>query len=405
MCGTAQAYAWRGRGTRRVRFYERALAARPGMKEALLGLAYLDLADGDTAKSAGAVDASSAAIPTDPEVVEVPASRSARAGRHWVQVGLGGRGRLRTRTGCSTYRAEGGSGAPGAHAISASVSRIRDLDGPRRPANRTPGRPKPTSCTGSSGGQPRAGHRGELRLGAARLTDDAGNERTMGDRGISYQFPMASWTGRAAVARDPSSTRRASCDNEIDVTSLTFAASGMVSPICASRRTARLRRLLGRRIRGSQRRRRPLVRVEMAAALALAGRRSPAYLDFSEDLDNGYFDPQDLIAAVASSPLSDGYDRRCRAGSYETAVEAGASVVHAARREPPANRCWNVFGLGRLASAARVSHSSSSRSSANSSTASGPGFHSISGGMRLRCDDRGLAWASPSGFSSPRTTR
>ena len=76
------------------------------------------------------------------------------------------------------------------------------------------------------GWQPTPRHRGELRLGATGLSDSTGGERTTGIGGLSYSFPMAGWTGRAVFARDPFLYSPLILDNAIDVTSLTFGASG-----------------------------------------------------------------------------------------------------------------------------------------------------------------------------------
>lgn len=379
LCGTAQAYAWRGRGREARPYYERALAAQPGMKEALLGLAYQDLADGDTAKALERSNALSASDPTDPEVVEL-GKQVRRARAPWVQVGWDGADDSDENS-MNTYRAEGGFALPARLDLRFGLAHS-DLDGTvpsTPPPGLVDGDGSADSLYGVLGWQPRAGHRGELRLGASRLTDSTGAARTTGIGGISYQFPIVSWTGRAAVARDPFLYSPRILDNEIDVTSLTFAASGMVSPHLRVEANAGFGDFSDGNARTTAGAGLWYVWTWPKRSLSTGG--MVRYLNFSENLDNGYFDPQDLIAVVASL-RSEGAIGGSR-WTYETTVEAGVqSFTHdgvKASGEP----LWDVFGLV----AWPLPHGLSLQffgEFSNSSAASGPGYHSISGGLRLR---------------------
>jgi tetratricopeptide (TPR) repeat protein len=374
LCGTAQAYSWRGRGKDARPFYERALAAEPGMKEALLGLAYVDLEDGDSGKALERSNALKVRYPEDPEVAELEkAVRRARAS--WVQVGWDGANDSDDNR-MNTYRAEGGFALPSRMDLRFGFAHS-DLGGP------TPSDPgadgAASSLYGVLGWQPRAGHRGELRLGAMRLTDDAGGERTVGIGGLSYQFPIAAWTGRAAAARDPFLYSPRILDNAIDVTSLTFGAAGMVSPHLRVEANVGYGDFSDGNSRFSADG--GLWYVWRWPKRSLSAGGVVRYLDFSEDLDNGYFDPQQLIAAVLSV-RSDG-SIGSSPWTYEAAVDAGAQSFTHDGAKASGEPLWDLYGLV----ARPLTHGLSFQIFAtfgNSSTASGPGFTSLSGGVRLR---------------------
>ena len=374
LCGTAQTYAWRGRGREARPYYERALAAQPGMKEALLGLAYLDLADGDTAKALERSRALNASDPKDPDVIELD-KQVRRARAPWVQLGWEGADDSDDNR-MMTYRAEGGFALPARMDLRFGLTHS-DLDGPKTAGADSQG--QTTSLYGVLGFQPRAGHRGELRLGAMRLTDDADNDRTMGIGGISYQFPMASWTGRAAASHDPFVYSPRILDNEIDVTSLTFAASGMVSTHLRVETAAGYGDFSDDNTRLSAGAGLWYLWKWPKRSLSLGG--MARYLDFSEDLDDGYFDPQNLIAAFVSV-RSDGTIGDSL-WSYETALEAGAQSFTQNTAKATSEPLFDVFGLVTWPLPHGLALQFFAEFS-NSSAASGPGFHSISGGLRLR---------------------
>ena len=374
LCGTAQAYAWRGRGREARPYYERAVAAQPGMKEALLGLGYLELEDGDTQGAFERSQALNVIAPDDPEVVEL-AKQVRRARAPFVQIGWDG-SRDSDDNVMNTYRAEGGLALPARTDLKLGYAHT-DVHGP------VPGNDNANggadALYGILGWQPKPGHRGELRLGAMRLTDSVGSERTTGIGGLAYSFPMAEWTGRAALARDPFLYSPRILDNAIDVTSLTFGASGLATPHARIETNAgygdfsdgntRLSADAGAWYRMSWPKRTLLVGGVVR------------YLGFSDELDNGYFDPTWLIAAMLSV-RSDGSIGTSR-WQYETALEAGAqsfSLHGAATSHEP---LFSVYGLVARPLGHGVSFQVFAAFS-NSSAASGPGFSSRSGGVRLR---------------------
>lgn len=374
LCGTAQAYAWRGRGREARPFYERALAAQPGMKEALLGLAYLDLEDGETGAALERANALTASDPDDPEVAQLRKDVH-RARAPWVQVGWE-RMDDSDEIAMNTYRAEGGLALPARTDLRLGISR-NDLHGPT--LTDPDANARADALYGVLGWQPRRGHRAELRAGATRLKDSVGAERTVGTGGISYAFPMAGWTGRAAVARDPFLYSPRILDNAIDITSLTFGVSGMASPRTRIEASAGY----GDFSDGNAR-----VSVEAGAwYLGRSARRSllaggvVRYLDYADDLDNGYFDPSGLVAALLSL-RSDG-SIGASAWEYESSVEAGAQSYTFDGVKTSHKALWNAYGL----IAHPLPHGVSFQIYAgfgNSSTASGPGFTSRTFGIRWR---------------------
>ncbi len=375
LCGTAQAYAWSGHGRAARPYFERALAAQPGMKEAIVGLASSDLEEGEPGAAEARLNGLNANDAADPEVVELrKAVKHARA--PWVQVGF-----ERTEDSedivMNTYRAEGGLGLPARLDLKVGYAH-NDL---REPT------PAGADATGNADGlygvlgwQPRLGHRGELTVGATRLTDSGGAERTIATGGLAYAFPMATWTGRAAISRDPFLYSPRILDFAIDIRSVTFGAYGMPSP--HSRIEANVG--YGDFSDGNTR-----YSADVGAwyVRRFAQRRSlmaggvVRYLDYADDKDNGYFDPSQLIAALLSV-RSNGAIGSSR-WEYEAAVEGGAQSYTFNTDKARGKPLWSLYGLV----ARPLPHGLSFQIFAgfgNSSTASGPGFTSRSLGLRLR---------------------
>ena len=383
LCGTAQAYAWSGRGREARPFYERALAVAPGMKEASLGLAYLDLGDGDTTKALERANLLKQSDPVDPEIVELD-KQVRRARAPWVQVGWEGSADSDDNA-MNTYRAEGGFSIPARMDLRFGYAHS-DVHGPAFD-NSTP---PPVLVNPDSNGfadtlygvlgwQPKARHRGELRLGAMRLSDSTGSERTTGIGGLSYAFPMATWTGRAGVAVDPFLYSPQILDNEIDVTSVTFAASGLAVPRVRVETNAGYGDFSDGNGRFNADAGAWYVWKWSKRSLMAGG--AVRYLDFRDNFDNGYFDPSQLLAALLSVRSSGAIGSS--PWEYEASVEAGVQSYTFDGAEATGKPLWGLYGLV----ARPLPHGLSFQIFAgfsNSSTASGPGFTSRSGGVRLR---------------------
>lgn len=374
LCGTAQAYQWSGRRRDARPYYERALAADPAMKEALLGLAYLDLEDGDTTAALDRVHRLKQSDPADPEVIELD-KQVRRARAPWVQIGWDGSADSDDNE-MSRYRAEGGFSIPARMDLRFGYAHA-DLHGPvllNPDANASA-----DTLYGVVGWQPKVRHRGELRLGAMALSDSSGGERTAGLGGLSYLFPMASWTGRAAVAHDPFLYSPEILDNEIDVTSITFSASGRAAPRVQVEAGAGYGDFSDGNGRWNGEVGAWYVWTWPGRTLMAGG--AVRSLGFTEDVDNGYFDPSHLFAALLS--LRSNGSIGSSKWEYEAAVEAGAQSYTFNGDDATGKPLWSLYGLV----ARPLPHGLSFQIFAgftNSSTASGPGFTSRSGGVRLR---------------------
>jgi hypothetical protein len=344
------------------------------MKEALLGLGYLDLQDGDTSKALTRADALAAIDPKDPEVIELQ-KQVRRAREPWIQIGWDGANDSDENR-MNTYRLEGGLALPRRLDLRLSVAHS-DLQGPL--ATGLSGSSRADSLFGVLGWRPKYGHRGELRLGATQLTDDAGSERTTGIGGLAYFFPISDWNGSVVLAHDPFLYSTRILGNEIDVTSLSFGAYGMISPHVRLEANAGYGDFSDDNVRLSADVGSWYVWFWPTRSLSLGG--IVRYLDYSDDLDNGYFDPSGFFAEVLS--LRSNGSIGASPWTYEAAVEAGVQSFEFDGARASGEPLWSVHGLvarplGRGFSFQLFADFS------NSSAASGPGFTSRAGGFRLR---------------------
>jgi len=374
LCGTAQAYAWRGQNAKARPYYERALAADPDLKEAQMGLAYVDLEEGDTSAALALSTTLTAKYPDDAEVADLHrAVHKARA--PWVQIGYdhmddSDENRM------NTYLAEGGFSMAARTDLRFGYAHS-DLHGPV-PAN-ADANGTADILYGVLGWQPKPRRRGELRLGAAQLTDSTGNERTTGVGGLAYAFPMATWTGRAAIAYDPFLYSPQILDNEIDITSATFSASGRSSAHVQIETDAGYGDFSDGNTRLNADAGAWYVWKWPKRTLLLGG--VVRYLTFSEDLNDGYFDPSNLIAGLASLRSSGGIGSS--KWEYEAAVEAGVQSYTFDGAKTTGKPLWNLYGLVARPLPRGLSFQIYA-GYGNSSTASGPGFDSWTYGARLR---------------------
>jgi Flp pilus assembly protein TadD len=374
LVGVAQTYAWSGRGSTARPYFERALSARPGIKEAELGLAYLDLDAGDTSAAAARAKALAAAHPGDTEVADLEAAvKKARA--PWISLGYDHVGDTDDNR-IDTLRLEGGFGLPARLDLRLGLS-TSDLDGPTALAPSGDG--SASTLYGVLGWKPKPRHRGELRLGAARLTDSSGEERTTSLGGLVYTFPIKTWTARAATTRDPFLYSPAILDAEVDVTSLSFGASGRAGRRVQVDASA----AYGDFSDGNER----LTGEAGAWYVWSAARRTTLAgavvrgMRFADDLDHGYFDPQRLIAPVAS--LKSYGSIGSSPWTYDATLEAGAQSYEVNGEDASSQPLVNVYALfGRP-----LPHGIGLElygGWSNSSISAGPDFRSLSYGARFR---------------------
>jgi tetratricopeptide (TPR) repeat protein len=375
LLGTAQAFAWRGRNAEARPYFERAYAADPTLKDARLGLARAELETGDTGAALEHAIALEAAYPDDPEVKDFAADvRRRRA--PWVQVGFDHLADS-DENHMNTYRAEGGFSLPARLDLRLGALHA-DLHGP------VPGNLDADGeadwVYGALGWQPKPRHRGELRVGAMKLTDSASNERTMATGGLAYEFPMAGWTGRAAAAYDPLLYSPDILDNQIDVAAFSFYAGGRISPRLRFEGNAGYGDFSDGNARISADAGAWYVWSWPTRSLLLGG--VVRYLTFSDDVSHGYFDPSDLTAVLASL-RSFGAIRDSK-WDYEVAAEAGVQRYTFNGEDNTGKPLWNVYGL--VARPLPRGFSFQLYVSYGNSSAGGTGddFHSIGFGARLR---------------------
>jgi tetratricopeptide (TPR) repeat protein len=373
LVGVAQTWAWSGEGSRARPYFERALAAKPGMKEAQMGLAYLDLETGDTSSAAMRARALAEAYPKDAEVRDLVAAVD-KARAPWISVGYDHLGDTDDNA-YDTLRLEGGFGLPARLDLRFGVSGT-ELDGPGA-AVADDG--SAVTLYGVLGWTPRPRHRGELRVGAARLTRGGGDERTTAIGGATYSFPLGAWTARAAATHDPFVYSPAILEAEVDITSLSFGASGRA----ARRVQVEAWGAYGDFSDGNVR-----LNGEAAAWYVWKGSRTTTLAGglirgqrFSDDLDHGYFDPQRLIAPVGSFRSYGSIGGSV--WTYDGTFEAGVQSYEFNGEESSSQGLVNVYGLvGRPLPRGIGLEIYAGWS--NSSVTAGPNFRSLSFGARFR---------------------
>jgi len=373
--GIAQSYAWTGHSAESLPYYRKALAIQPDLKEARIGLANAQLATGDTAAAEKAAQALAKEFPDDKDVQEL--NRAVRrASAPWISIGYDHISDSDDNR-MDTWRLEGGLNLPSRFDLRFGLARA-EVHGPIPPAG-LGGNGTSEALYGVVGWRPRPDVRGELRLGADRLTDSSGDTRTTAIGGISATFPMASWTGRAGVQRDPFLYSPEILDNRIDVTTVSFGATGNA----AKRIRVDTNAAYGDLSDGNTR-----IGIDAGAWwvwkwLKRSLQLGPAvrFLDYSEDLSHGYFDPSALRALLASLRSEGVID--ASAWSYEATAEAGVQSYTFHGADASDRPLVNLYG----ALSRGLPHGIGLALYAgwgNSSTAAGPGFHSVNAGARLR---------------------
>ena len=367
-------------------YYERALAAQPDMKEALLGLAYLDLADGDTAKALRRGGRAERDLPHDPEVVEL-GKQVRRARAAWVQVGWEDMNDSDENR-MNTYRAEGGFSLPARLDLRFGYAAQRSRRAGSGPPARSRRQLRRRALYGVLGWQPRAGHRGELRLGAIAPDRRCGHRAHDGDRGAQLPVPDGDVDrpgGGGARSVPLLSAHPGQRDRRHVVHVLRVRAWSRPT---ARRDERRLRRFLRRQLADRSEAPELWYVWTMAEALPLVG-GMVRYLDFSEDLTTATSIRQNLIAAVGFAPIR--RHHRLVPLDVRDGRRSGSPIVHSRRRESvPPKPLWNLFGSVTWP----LPHGMSFQFFAefgNSSAASGPGYNSVYRRGPPAMDDRRLA--------------
>lgn len=289
MVGMAQTHAWSSENARAREWYARALQQQPGMKDAEVGLAYLDLWSGAPSTARGRADRLERNFPDDPEVEDLRQAID-RAHAPWVRSSYDA---IDDTDGneLGILRVEGGLGFVGDLDFRVGYARWDMRDGLDRSAS-TDG------LYGVLGWNLAPAQRLELRAGLDRIENTAGSDDTQGVGGITWIYrPEGPWQLRAALRRDPYLYSTEILDNGILIDALELGGywkptdrwrvDGSLGFWELSDGNARTN-LLASGFYGW--RLRPLT---LEAGYALQ------YQNYTENLSNGYFDPQGFIANLA----------------------------------------------------------------------------------------------------------
>jgi len=311
LLGVAQTYAWSGELAPARDAYQQAAARLADPLPAQVGLAYLDLWEGRLGRAEAEARSLAAARPDNKDVAGLQRAIR-RARRPWVaadgsQLDDTDHNLLTVSRLETGMRLGGGwnAGLHYAHYDASTAGQTGTID----------------SVQATAGWTPRTGHHVDAMAGADRLESSQVSGYVVTDWGLDYRFPLAgSWQGWAGARREPYRYSVPLIDNRIVVNSFSTGASGSVlgswfvslegngwdlsdgNRRLAADAAARYRATLGRQ------------HIEAGAVYH--------WLDWRQDVNHGYFDPQNFHAAGltlrASGPL--GTTTRV---DYDLNVEAG----------------------------------------------------------------------------------
>ena len=311
LLGVAQTYAWSGELAPARDAYQQAAAKLADPLPAQVGLAYLDLWEGRLGRAEAEARSLSASHPRNADVADLQRAIH-RARRPWVAADGSQLDdtdhNLLTVSRLETGVRLGGGWDAGLHYAHYDVSTA----GQTGTIN---------SVQATAGWTPRPGHHLDAMVGADRLESSQTPSDVVTDWGLNYRLPLTgSWQGWAGVRREPYRYSVPLIDNRIVVDSLAVGASGSVlgpwfvsvegngwdvsdgNRRLAADAAARYRATLGRQ------------HLEAGAVYH--------WLDWRQDVNHGYFDPQNFHAAGltlrASGPL--GATTRV---DYDLSAEAG----------------------------------------------------------------------------------
>ena len=309
--GLAQTHAWSGEHSEARRLYADAATKLPSPRDAELGLAYLDLWEGNIAGATAASSRLAGLYPGDDEVADLQRAVR-RATFPWLAAGWDQMDDTE-RNVLTAQRYEAGARLPngvgfGLAYIGYDVRTAGErgsIDSIQARLDWTlPGR-----------------HRLDAMVGTDRLEGPAEPGHFVSDWGLSYRFPLSTaWEGWVGGRREPYRYSVPLIDNRIVIDSLFGGVAGRVGEDWRvnaelsgwelsddNRRTAADLTALRRWARAAH-------TVEAGGVLR--------WLDWREDLDNGYFDPSNFVAvgaqARASGPLS-----RLKSVDYALNLEVG----------------------------------------------------------------------------------
>jgi tetratricopeptide (TPR) repeat protein len=299
LIGTARTYAWSGELERARQWYERALGIDPVNKDASIGLGYVEFWSGDLSAAAARAEELERRFPSDKEIREyVSRVRSARA--PWVRTQAD---RLDDTDDnrLETSQVSGGLVLPGGQGLSFGVARY-EMEDPTSSASID-------SLYGSVSLTLAPGQDLTLRLGVDRREDTTGETSSDGLGGAFYTWGLdRRWQVRASASRDAIRYSPTITDNGILVDDLSASGSGAIGSrwrVDLAASAASLSDDNSRRswISGFS------YRLPVPRVVVETGYRF-RWLDYDEDLDSGYFDPQDFASHLAQLRASGDFGAR-----------------------------------------------------------------------------------------------
>ena len=333
MVGVAQTYAWSGNPKTARTWYTRALETRPEMKEALLGLAYLDLAAGDLTEAALKAGELESRLPDDGDVQELQRAVG-RARAPWVR---GSFDHLEDTddNDLTRYGVESGWVPWARIGLTFGVARY-DMEDPSGTAS-------VDALYGVLGWRLAAKHDLKFRLGGNRREDSTGNTSDIAVGGLTYTWDfLPTWQLRASARRNSFIYSVGILDgpgNIIEVYDL----------FVEGRPVERWRVAAGAGtwdISDGNRRQ----NAEAGAWYGWSPGRTRIeagyqfrYLNYDEDLDSGYFDPQNFTANLAQFRAWGNFGSS--RAYYNARLEAGFQSFTQSGVEVSNDQVFGVHGL------------------------------------------------------------
>jgi tetratricopeptide (TPR) repeat protein len=369
--GVAQTWAWSGHPDRAREWYGRALDEEPGMKEAVLGLAYLDIGEGRLEQAAPRVEDLATRFAGDDEVADLERAYR-RAGGPWVQAGFDTVDDTDDND-LDIYRIEAGW-APFRRVDLRFGAARYDMDSPGRSASID-------SLYAVLGWRPAEKHRLDFRIGNDDRENSLGqsDDETIG--GITWTWDFTpGWKMRLSAAQD---SFRYSTDildgpgNTIETYEAWFG--GRVGERWRVHAAAGLWDISDGNARTS---------VDTGAMYLWSIGRTRfetgyvfRYMDYDDDLDNGYFDPSDFTAHLARFRARDRFGKS--RVYWDATLEAGIQSFTQDGVDVSQDQVYTVRGLVGVPIAEGVNLELYAMHS-DFALQSGSGFESDQLGLRLR---------------------
>ncbi len=310
LVGIARTYAWSSDLDHARSWYERALQFDPDNKDAVIGLGYVEFWSGDLSAAASRATAIGRRFPADRDAQEYVARvRNARA--PWVRseverIDDTDDNRL------DTLRVSGGLVLGSGLGLGFTVARF-EMEDPSSSASIQ-------NLEGSVTLTPVPGQEISLRLGFDRREETSGASDTDALGGVGYawgldrRFTVRLLAGRQAIRYSPTLTDNGILVDDLDASVVARFGSRWRADFAASAASVsddndRVSLIAGFSFRP------PVVGVVLET-----GYRT-RYLDYAEDLDSGYFDPQQFTSHLGLVRASGGIGATRH--TYSVMLEAG----------------------------------------------------------------------------------